>query len=274
VGTFGERLQREREMRGVTLEEIAEATKIGTRSLRALEQQEFDKLPGGIFNKGFVRAYARFLGLDEDQAVTEYLEAYNEAVAAGNVSRNEPAATPPVETFAVPHERQSSPISFSTVVTLIFVAVLLIAGWRYFAKNGVPKLPNVRAAGQKQRVAEARPVEPTVTTPSIAVSAAPNNATTPVVPQEPAVAAVPQGGFVVRVKAKETSWLSIVADGKQVMSAELPANTEKSFHAERTLELKTGNVGGVEVFHNGAPVHLAGTTGQVKTVEFTPAGVR
>ena len=60
-------------MRGISLEEIAEATKIGTRSLRALEEQDFDKLPGGIFNKGFVRAYARYLGLDEEQAVADYL---------------------------------------------------------------------------------------------------------------------------------------------------------------------------------------------------------
>ena len=66
----------------------------------------------------------------------------------------------------------------------------------------------------------------------------------------------------------------IVADGKLVMSAELPANTEKSFRAERTLELKTGNAGGVELFHNGVPIHLDGVSGQVKTVEFTPAGVR
>jgi len=75
---FGERLQREREMRGITLEEIAKATRIGTRSLRALEQEDFGKLPGGIFNKGFVRAYARYLGIDEEQAVTDYLAALGE----------------------------------------------------------------------------------------------------------------------------------------------------------------------------------------------------
>ena len=78
MGSFGERLQREREMRGITLEEIADSTKIGTRSLRALEQEDFDKLPGGIFNKGFVRAYARYLGIDEEQAVADFLAAAGE----------------------------------------------------------------------------------------------------------------------------------------------------------------------------------------------------
>src|SRR5438270_4553551 len=79
MASFGERLKREREMRGVSLEEIAESTKIGKRNLSALETEEFEKLPGGIFNKGFVRAYAKYLGLDEDQAVTDFLAAENAA---------------------------------------------------------------------------------------------------------------------------------------------------------------------------------------------------
>jgi cytoskeleton protein RodZ len=65
-------------MRGIKLEDMAAATKIGTRSLRAVEEEDFDKLPGGIFNKGFVRAYARYIGIDEDQAVSEYLTAAGE----------------------------------------------------------------------------------------------------------------------------------------------------------------------------------------------------
>ncbi len=81
MGTFGDKLKRERELRGVTLEEIAEATKIGTRSLKALEDEQFDQLPGGIFNKGFVRAYAKFLGLDEEQAVADFMAAQGEQPA-------------------------------------------------------------------------------------------------------------------------------------------------------------------------------------------------
>src|SRR4051794_19331296 len=79
MASFGERLKREREMRNVSLEEIAESTKIGKRNLQALETEDFDRLPGGIFNKGFVRAYAKYLGLDEDQAVTDFLAAENAA---------------------------------------------------------------------------------------------------------------------------------------------------------------------------------------------------
>src|SRR5260370_29519693 len=65
MSAFGERLRREREMRGITLDEISESTKISRRHLESLEREDFDSLPGGLFNKGFVRSYARFLGLDE-----------------------------------------------------------------------------------------------------------------------------------------------------------------------------------------------------------------
>src|SRR5260370_36201088 len=78
MSAFGERLRREREMRGITLDELSESTKISRRHLESLEREDFDSLPGGIFNKGFVRSYARFLGLDEDQAVADYSAANNE----------------------------------------------------------------------------------------------------------------------------------------------------------------------------------------------------
>src|SRR5271165_2751856 len=77
--SFGEKLKQEREKRKITLEQISESTKIGTRMLQALEEDKFDQLPGGIFNKGFVRAYSRFLELDEDQIVADYLQASGDA---------------------------------------------------------------------------------------------------------------------------------------------------------------------------------------------------
>jgi cytoskeletal protein RodZ len=72
---FGEKLRRQREQRGITLEAISSSTKISTRMLRALEEEHFDQLPGGVFNKGFIRAYARQVGLDEEEAISDYLAA-------------------------------------------------------------------------------------------------------------------------------------------------------------------------------------------------------
>lgn len=74
MSSFGETLKRERELRQISLREIAEATKINLRYLDALEHDDFRHLPGGVFNKGFVRAYAQFIGIDPETMVTAYLE--------------------------------------------------------------------------------------------------------------------------------------------------------------------------------------------------------
>src|ERR1041384_1451746 len=76
--SFGEHLRRERELRGISLDDIMATTKISRRLLQALEDEQFDLLPGGIFNKSYVRAYAKCVGMDEEQAVAEYLEAARE----------------------------------------------------------------------------------------------------------------------------------------------------------------------------------------------------
>jgi cytoskeleton protein RodZ len=90
--SFGEKLKLEREKRKVTLEQISVSTKIGIRMLRALEEDQFNQLPGGIFNKGFVRAYSRVLGLDEEQTVAEYLQASGDApLVSVDASSHDPA---------------------------------------------------------------------------------------------------------------------------------------------------------------------------------------
>ncbi len=74
MASFGETLRREREMREITLREISDATKINIRYLEALEQNRFEILPGGLFNKGFIRAYAGYVGLDAEDMVDAYLD--------------------------------------------------------------------------------------------------------------------------------------------------------------------------------------------------------
>jgi cytoskeletal protein RodZ len=71
--TFGDELRRERELRQISLREISEATKISLRYLEALETNEFEHLPGGVFNRGFVRAYSQFIGIDPEAMVNAYL---------------------------------------------------------------------------------------------------------------------------------------------------------------------------------------------------------
>jgi len=71
--SFGEELKRERELREITLREVSESTKISLRYLEALEQNAFENLPGGVFNRGFVRAYSQFIGIDPESMVDAYM---------------------------------------------------------------------------------------------------------------------------------------------------------------------------------------------------------
>jgi cytoskeletal protein RodZ len=76
MSEFGQELRRERESRGIGLDSIINATKISSRHLTALEGNQFDHLPGGVFNKGIVRGYARVVGLNEEEWVTRFMSAY------------------------------------------------------------------------------------------------------------------------------------------------------------------------------------------------------
>ncbi|HEY6292874.1 MAG TPA: RodZ domain-containing protein [Terriglobia bacterium] len=80
MSSFGENLRREREMRGVTLEEMSESTKISTRFLRAIELDHFSEIPGGVFTRSFIRTYAQYLGLDEEHVLAEYKRAAQPSV--------------------------------------------------------------------------------------------------------------------------------------------------------------------------------------------------
>src|SRR6202795_1239531 len=105
MGSFGDRLKKKREQRSISLDDIALSTKIGTRMLRALEEEKFEQLPGGIFNKGFVRAYARHVGLDEEQTLSDYMTALGEAQQVALPVQPIAASRPPAVT-----ERPSAPI--------------------------------------------------------------------------------------------------------------------------------------------------------------------
>ena len=107
MGTFGEKFRKERERRGFSLDDVSNVTKIGSRMLKAIEDEHFDQLPGGVFNKGFIRAYARHLGLNDEEAITEYLAALREAqVEAQNSST--PAPLPPARRTAGASQTKSN----------------------------------------------------------------------------------------------------------------------------------------------------------------------
>jgi len=285
MASFGERIKREREMRGVSLEEIAESTKIGKRNLEALETEDFDKLPGGIFNKGFVRAYAKYLGLDEDQAVTDFLAAENAAstgvrlavdpVPAVESATNGDAATKKsrkersreLEAIAARREAEKknnpplNPSETGNKIWVAFAIICLIAAlggwWKYsHAEHAIPiasKPPVV-----KQVVPPPPPVVAPTTTPS---TVAPENSVPDTI--------VSDGLAHLKVHATQDSWIQVTVDGKVVQDGTLDASTEKSYSGKELI-FKTGNAGGIELSYNGKTQAPFGKEKQVKEIKIKP----
>lgn len=159
MGTFGERLRREREMRGIGLDEIATATKISTRNLRALEDEKFNQLPGGIFNKGFVRAYAKFLGIDEEHIVAEYESASRDTEAAREEKLKQDFAKPEPKRSKDDQEISLEPKSqWGTIAIIVLLAVLAYGGYNVYQRKKNDR-EQQRQQQQAQRMASAvRPV--------------------------------------------------------------------------------------------------------------------
>jgi cytoskeleton protein RodZ len=130
-------------MRGVTLEEVSAATRISTRFLEALENEQWDRLPGGAFNRGFIRAIAKFLGLDEDSLVAEY------AIETKSVT---PVNVAPAASQGMPRDYRPA---IAAAVALAVLIVALILGIHFYrahmrAKAGeqsmaIPVLPKLPA---------------------------------------------------------------------------------------------------------------------------------
>jgi cytoskeleton protein RodZ len=299
--SFGEKLKLEREKRKITLEQISSSTKIGTRMLQALEEDKFNQLPGGIFNKGFVRAYSRCVGLDEDQTVAEYLEASGDA--------------PPVSTEIVApedegrenrgkYEENLSRLEASTGGTARqlpwgwFAAVLLVVAlalsfWSHRRREHQrPSVPSTATMPATQS-----PVAPPSagtsgkdTNKDIAKGAASTTSGSPTTGSpaaKPATSVVPKtsqdltaatpaaapGEFTVVIQAREESWISITADGKAISSELLSAGSERTVRGRKEIMVKAGNAGGVDFRFNGQKLDIGGESGEVKTVTFGPRGI-
>ncbi|HEX3822822.1 MAG TPA: helix-turn-helix domain-containing protein [Candidatus Sulfotelmatobacter sp.] len=102
MGQFGDKFRKAREAKELTFDDVSNVTKVGPRMLQAIEEENFDRLPGGVFNKGFIRAYAKHLGLNPEDAITEYLECLHQAQIAAQqawepVAQTEVRSVPPVK---------------------------------------------------------------------------------------------------------------------------------------------------------------------------------
>jgi cytoskeletal protein RodZ len=271
-GTFGDSLKREREMRGVSLEEISTATRIATRFLRAIESEQWDQLPGGVFNRGFVRAVARYLGLDEENTVAEYALAVDERPSSVPVWTGRPPALAPDR----PWLRWA--LAAAVIAALVagsWFATRRILAWRaarraarssgmsVSAPPSLPELMPVDAAPAPSTLSSADSVSEI---PTAAAAAAPAPAPAPDTP--PAAAATPENPvlLVLKVEAEKKTKVTIDADTDQLFSGTLRAGENRVFSAKDSFDVSARDAGAVMLELNGkalAPMGQLGKSGKI-----------
>jgi len=310
MGSFGDRLKKEREQRSISLDDIALTTKIGTRMLRALEEEKFEQLPGGIFNKGFVRAYARHLGLDEEQTIADYIAALGESQSKAPAEAQpaaKPEVTPERRNPLVSDRRESgeraAEIPWGLMALLLMLIALAFASWSYYHR--VPQIeksnsrpsPTAETAPPSGAVLDSgshgagtspekpAPVPESGTAPSSPIPTKDQTSLRPSSPVAQAAlhAAAPlqgtaaAGAFTVLLKGSddaEECWVSIVADGQPPVEVTLVAPYEKLIQAKNEVVVKAGNVGALDVFFNGTKLPSQGGHGVVRILTFHPDGLQ
>lgn len=232
MATLGEKLREAREARGLTLREVADSTRISVRHLEAIEADDYRPLPGGVFNKGFIKAFARYVGVDETEALSDYTRQVNQqGIAAED---DEAPISRKHEVFVGDEPRRP----FLTLVLAVIILGLLT--WGVYAALQWYQNRNNQTA---------------VATPTPTPAANTNAAPTPTPP--PAVSAA--NGLKVELKAgaQDVPIMAFV-DGKEQASVSLKPGESRTFNATQSFKVRYSKyrVGELLMTINGQPAKV------------------
>src|SRR6185295_7748629 len=223
-GDFGGKLREARERRGVSLRQIANATKIAVSVLEALERNDISRLPGGIFGRAFVRSYAIEVGLDPETTIQEFIAQFpNDSVTVGH-----PASRQVEDHEAVESDRRMA----GTFLWLTLVSVPVAAAVLYFATAGrrdeaaeppvvevtttAPTFADPRPAVETPPPSSASAAEPAPVKPAPVTAVTPPPATSAAVTPPPATETAGDS-LTVSLTAKGPCWVSAMVDGQRVI---------------------------------------------------------
>jgi cytoskeletal protein RodZ len=265
-----------RERRGVSLRQIANATKISVAVLEGLERNDISKLPGGIFGRAFVRAYAVEVGLDPETIIREFIAQFpSDAVTVGH----------PTKTQVEEHDSlESNRRTAGTFLKLIAISVPVTGVLLYFATAGhrasQPPVPAPAALQDSTPIEtasapSARTSDP-VTTPPPATSQAPAGATgsavsapaSAVAAPAPAAPASADDHLTVIITAKRPCWVSATVDGQKAIERLLQAGERKTVEVKHDMALTAGDAAAIALSFNGVDARPLGKSGEVVTARF------
>jgi cytoskeletal protein RodZ len=275
--TFGGRLREARERRGISLRQIANATKIAVAVLEALERNDISRLPGGIFGRAFVRSYAVEVGLDPERTIQEFITQFpHDSVVAGHPTR----AQVDVHYAVQNKDRRAS------AVFLVLLVGIMVAGWAVYF--GVWRTLASYAAPfvTVQWTPASTPPQPPPIVP--AAAAAPDRSTAerrapigdraahptplPVAPQ------LSTGGvedrLTVRLSVSRPCWVSAMVDGRKAIERLLQTGEDQTINVRREIVLTAADAGAVALTLNGESAKPLGQAGEVVTARLSLANFR
>ena len=300
--SIGEFFRQVRETKGLTIDEVASKTRIRTDFVKALEDGNFAKLPDQVFARGFVRSYARSLGLDEDDAIHRFVQSAG-AYYDKQVERERLKVRQAEEERKRQANRKAVAIAIGiAILTLIFLlsreqSSLLVRRSSSdppasASKRTVPPTPESQDAPPSQQaeaVSSATKAKPSES-PAVSAKASVENNAGPVTAPAPAASAVPElaapvpsslgsdgplGGISLEgsgatdeqlaldLEATELSWVVVQVDGGSPQEALLRPGEKARWKGQDQFILTLGNAGGVKAELNGKPQKPFGPSGKV-----------
>ena len=271
--TVGEQLREARERQKVSLHAIAEKTNISVRFLDAIEKNQFAKLPGGIFTRGFIRSYATQVGLDPDAAVAQFLS-------------DEPGARDDGDD-GTPRDREGPGLGAILVAGLVLIALTLALvyvfapDWLRFgatapASSQQATAPDVFTPGtQSAPASSSSTAAPAPMAPSPEAPAPPAAApvAAPVQSGAPAAAETPKAPLHLVVTPSGRCWVQVWADGQMRVARELNAGESVTVDAAERLQIVVGDAGAFAFELNGRAGKSLGAAGSVARATILPSTV-
>jgi cytoskeleton protein RodZ len=284
---FGAELARAREQHGITLSELARRTKIGVDALKAIERCDVTALPGGLYTRGFLRAYAREVGLNPDDIVRRYREKFKDqdqvanAMAQLEVGVNVTCAPGQVHVKDIDamtrRWSRTAWLSGGAVVLLgaaIHFALTPTTSWKTARNQTVSSAPKPGvtstappAPGQPSGPIASPPTTAPNTAATTASSIGTSGSSTGAPPSGPTDA--PTNTLRLDVKPNGDCWLSAIADGQRVLYRLMAAGEHAQIEAHDELTLLVGDPATCVFDINGAGVRQLGAPGQPVTVHLT-----
>ncbi|MEO6836128.1 MAG: helix-turn-helix domain-containing protein [Candidatus Tumulicola sp.] len=243
---LGERFRAAREARGLSLSDVSEQIRIRSVYLAAIEEERWSAIGAPVYTRGFLRTYARFLGLDPEEVVTDFSGGSGQPSPDTGSSESQSPL------------RRSSKRGSLLVWIASLVAVLLVAFVVYneltMHREGTPSIASASAAPS-----------PLPSPPGASAYRA--GGASPLPGASPAFGpAAGKNSLALVVSAP--AWLRVTVDGSVSMEGTFPAGTTKTFHGNNAL-VRTGNAGGVEIYVDGKDVGKLGKSGDVAERAFT-----